>query len=112
MQITSKSMLVIMGICIGLIFFGINTALINFNRLVIPEQPLVLLNCHTAGDELEINIMGETLRLSLDSSTWLNSAWPQKLGEQAGELYSISRDEINHCLAPVQQRVWEAINRP
>jgi len=112
MQLTIKSMLVIMGICIGLIFSGINIALINFNRLVIPEQPLALINWRTAGDELEISIMGETLRLSLDSSTWLNSAWPQKPVEQAGELYSISRDKINHCLAPVQRKVWEAIDRP
>ncbi len=106
MQLTIKSMLVIMGICIGLIFSGINIALINFNRLVIPEQPLALINWRTAGDELEISIMGETLRLSLDSSTWLKPV------EQAGELYSISRDKINHCLAPVQRKVWEAIDRP
>ncbi len=111
MQTTSKSMLVMMGICIGMIFFSLNIALNNFNRLVDPEQPLTLLNWRTAEDELEISLLGETLLISLDSSTWLINAC-QKVGEQAGELFSIDREEILHRLAPVQQKAREITGWP
>ncbi|KAF1084100.1 hypothetical protein SPSYN_02752 [Sporotomaculum syntrophicum] len=107
MQKTSKSMLVMMGICIGMVFFNLNIALNNFNRLVSPEQPLTLLNWRTAEDKLEISLLGETLLISLDSSTWLTNAWCQKVGEQAGELFSFGREVITHRLDPVQQKTRE-----
>lgn len=113
MQTISKSMLVIIGICIGMIFFSLNTALTNFNRLVGPEQPLTLLNWRTAGDELEISFLGETLRISLDSSTcWLNNAWWQEIGEQASKIFSIGWEEILRRLTQVQQKVREIAGWP
>jgi len=96
-------MLVIMGICIGLVFFGINIALINFNNLVGPEQSLELLDWRTAGDSLEISLLGETLHLSLNNNTWT-----QKMRDQLSELYCIGREAINHSLTPVTQKMREA----
>jgi hypothetical protein len=121
MQMTSKSMLIILGICMGLIFYGINVSLINFNRLVAPEQPLALLNWLREGEELKINLMGETIRLSLDNacpdytrtvSTWLDSADWSDIKCLGGAWYRIGRDEIGHRLAPVRQKVREVIDWP
>jgi len=104
MQTSSKAMLVIMGICIGLIFFGINIALIKFNNLVSPEQPLELLNWRTAGDILEISLLGETLQFTMPNSSLLNDSWTEKVRDQVSELYCIGRDEFNQCLAPVMHK--------
>ncbi|AGL00827.1 hypothetical protein Desgi_1320 [Desulfoscipio gibsoniae DSM 7213] len=103
-------MLFSLGICIGLIFFSINIALINFNRLVVPEQPLVLLNWHADGEKLEICLLGETLRLPNFGGTW--PGLMQNMHEQVGILYSIGRDEFMRRLDPVQQKVRESIGWP
>lgn len=112
MQTTSKFMLVMMGIGMGMIFFSLNIVLSNFNRLVVPEQPLTLLNWRAAGNALEISLLGETLNISLDSSNWLNNAWCQKIDEQAGELFAIGREEIIDRLSLVQQKVREITGGP
>ncbi|WP_347490568.1 hypothetical protein [Desulfoscipio sp. XC116] len=112
MQIPSKSLLVSLGICIGLVFFGANIALTNYNRLVAPEEPLTLLNWRTAGEELEVCLLGENLSLSLDGCNWPDSDELYQMFEQAGALYRIGRDEINRRLAPVQQKIRESIDWP
>lgn len=121
MQTPSKSMLVVLGLCIGLIFFCINIAVINFNRLVVPEQPLALLDWRRVEDELVITLLGETLYLSLDNpwpvdilpkGVWPDSAELKKIIEQAGELYRDSLDEVSRRLIPVQYKVREVMDWP
>ncbi|WP_166510494.1 hypothetical protein [Desulfallas thermosapovorans] len=117
----SKSMLVVLGFCTGLVFFGINIAVINFNCLVAPEQPLALLDWRRVGDEMEITLLGETLHLSLDNPwpgdilpnrVWPDSAEREKIIEQAGELCRDGLDEVSRRLVPVQHKVREVIGWP
>lgn len=125
MQTPSKLMLVVLGLCIGLTFFGINIAVANFNRLVVPEQPLALLDWRRVGDELEITLLGETLHLFFENpwSGYIlpNRAWPdsaelEKIIEQAGKFYRDGlRDglnEVSRRLVPVQHKVQEVMDWP
>lgn len=66
MDTPKKSMLISLGIFIGLIFFCINISLINFNRLVAPDHMLNLIDFNVQGEKVTICLLGETLEFSMD----------------------------------------------
>jgi hypothetical protein len=106
MGIPGKPMLVSLGIFIGLIFFGVNISLINFNRLVAPEHPLCLVDWQIGEERVEILLLGEPLRLPLDGDLFRDA------GERACYLLRQGRIEAAKWLDLLRQKACEMKNRP
>lgn len=77
--LTNKGAIVCLSICLGLVLFGVSTALTNFNRLVDPRHPLQLLEWQRENGQRELSLLGENLSFQLDRSL------PDRLARQARE---------------------------
>ncbi|SFQ99718.1 hypothetical protein SAMN05660706_104160 [Desulfoscipio geothermicus DSM 3669] len=94
-------MLVSLGIFIGLIFFGVNMSLMNFNRVVAPEHPLCLVDWQAGEGMVEILLLGESLRLPLDDDL------PREARERACYLLRQGRIEAAEWLDLLRQKARE-----
>lgn len=102
MSLPGKSMLISMGIFIGLIFAGINICLANYNSLVVPDPPLKLFEWRVTGEGVEINLLGDEHKLQL----------PPGFGDRCGTLFQTFRGEMTKWLDDARQRVREWVKSP
>ncbi|MBF7082597.1 hypothetical protein IT084_06340 [Desulfallas sp. Bu1-1] len=106
MSLPGRSMLVSMGIYIGLIFVGINICLTHYNRLVAPDPPLRLFEWRVEGEKVEISLLGDSHTLQVHRDL------PANLEERFGELLQIGQGEAFRWLDYVRQKAREMENRP
>lgn len=88
-----------LGLCLGLVFFGVSVSLMHFNRLVDPERPLQLLEWQYGEDRLGIKLLGEDLAIRVDREL------PGKMLERAGDKAAPVLERASGWLAAAR-RTW------
>lgn len=89
MPATKAAVIISLGLFLGMLNYGLQATLINYNRLVDPEEPLKIIAVDEQGDKL--SFMGENFsltRLEIDTlKEELNDLGRIGLKEIAGDIY-------------------------
>mgnify|MGYP000002916786 CR=1 FL=1 len=112
METPSRAMLVSLGLFIGIVFFCINISLLNYNHTVAPDEHLCLADWRLKGQELEINLVGETVRLPLpgeaaEMEKWVKVFWRRGRVEVEQQLVSWRR-ALNGLMADARE-LWKYV---
>ena len=106
MQTPGKTMLVTLGIFIGVIIFGAHVIVENYNQAVAPVKPLVLMDWQVREDNLQVTLLGDTLRLPFKGK-WFREIWQITRVEIEYQI-----NQIEQGLKMMHQVVYEVKGRP
>lgn len=101
MQTPGKTKLVTLGIFVGIIIFGAQVVVVNYNQAVAPVKSLALMDWQVREDKLQVNLLGDTLQVPLDEK-WYREAWQTSRTKIEDQL-----EQIGQRLKMMQQVVYE-----
>lgn len=96
---TRTAMVISLGIFLGLLNYGIQTTLVNYNCLVNPERPLKIISVEKENGE--VNFLGENFTLSPESIQEfqvLVVSQTAEIKKMAGDIYKLMAEEYHQSL--------------